>query len=310
MVSTSVLSFQRVHKRFFVGFRRKAVQALDTVTFAVPDGSVTALLGPNGAGKSTALALAVGLLHPDRGDVHIYDAPPGRTPVGYLPEAFRGPPAMTPVRLVSWMARLRGVTPSAARSRAAEALERVGLTRRHWGRPVGKLSRGMQQRVGMAQAIVGMPGLVLLDEPMAGLSPEGRALFHRIVSEERARGATQVLSTHVLDDAQRLCDHVVILRKGRVKVAGALDGLLGPLGTVIVRLQEFPETLRPSLQRLGGKAALHGALWEVTVPSSSRTALLDALRVAGVSPLQVEDQPATLRDLYDAHRPPGEGAAA
>jgi ABC-2 type transport system ATP-binding protein len=202
--------------------------AVEEVSLTVGRGEVVGLLGPNGAGKTTVIKMLLGLVRPDAGEVLLLGRP-GREPgararVGYLPELFRYQPWLSAAEVLTLHVRLAGVAVPEADRR--ECLAVVGLADRARDR-VGGFSKGMQQRLGLAVALVASPELVVLDEPTSALDPVGRADVRDLVLELKARGVAVLLNSHLLGEVERVCDRVVILDKGRVAAAGSLPELLG-----------------------------------------------------------------------------------
>ena len=202
--------------------------AVDGVSFTVGRGEVLGLLGPNGAGKTSVIKILLGLVRPDAGEVLLLGRP-GQDPlararVGYLPELFRYQPWLTAAEVLALHVRLAGVAVPAGERR--ECLSLVGLADRAGDR-VGGFSKGMQQRLGLAVALVGRPELVVLDEPTSALDPIGRADVRDLLLSLRARGVAVLLNSHLIGEVERVCDRVVILDKGRVAAAGTLTELLG-----------------------------------------------------------------------------------
>ena len=197
--------------------------ALDSVNFQVNEG-VTGLLGPNGAGKSTAIKLFLGLIAPTGGSAEVlgsttYGNPDGRTQLGYMPEHECLPSSVTASEFLMYMAQVSGIPPSQARTRAADILRHVGLDEERY-RSIGEYSTGMKQRVKLAQAIVHDPVLVFLDEPTAGLDPDGRQEMLSLVERTaKTFGISVVLSTHLMGDVERTADSIIVLESGAV--AGA-----------------------------------------------------------------------------------------
>ena len=220
------------------------VLALDALDLDVPGGSVFGLLGPNGAGKTTTLRLLVGLARPTRGTVVIDDGridparPDRRLGIGVLDQDPRYYGWMRGRELVEMVARLHGRSPSDARERAAEVLERVGLSDAA-NRRISGYSGGMRQRLGIAQALVDRPRLLVLDEPVSSLDPEGRRDVLALIAELRET-ATVIFSTHVLTDIERICDRVGILDHGRLVTEGPLDALLAQYALPLYRLVPEP----------------------------------------------------------------------
>jgi ABC-2 type transport system ATP-binding protein len=210
--------------------------ALDGIDLTVGEGELVGLLGPNGAGKTTVGKLLLGLARATSGGGTVLGAPLGdraaRRRIGYLPELFRYQPWLRAREVVDLHAELAGL-PRATRTQAVTAaLERVDLTARA-GDTVGTFSKGMQQRLGLAVALLGDPALIVLDEPTSALDPVGRAEVRDIVRAARDRGATVILNSHLLTDVERVCDRVVIMDHGRIVASGTLDDILAVDGVRI-----------------------------------------------------------------------------
>ncbi len=203
-------------------------QAVEDVSLEVDRGEIVGLLGPNGAGKTSVIKMLLGLVRPDGGEVMLLGQPgadPGaRTRVGYLPELFRYQPWLSAAEVLALHVRLSGIGVTAKEQRDCLAL--VGLAERTGDR-LGGFSKGMQQRLGLAVALVAGPELVVLDEPTSALDPLGRADVRDIVLELRRRGVAVLLNSHLIGEVERVCDRVVILDRGRVAAAGTLAELLG-----------------------------------------------------------------------------------
>jgi ABC-2 type transport system ATP-binding protein len=202
--------------------------AVDGVSFTVGRGEIVGLLGPNGAGKTSVIKMLLGLVRPDAGEVLLLGRrapdPESRTRVGYLPELFRYQPWLTAAEVLALHARLAGFALSDDGRR--ESLAAVGLADRARDR-VGGFSKGMQQRLGLAVALVARPELVVLDEPTSALDPLGRADVRDLLLALRARGVAVLLNSHLIGEVERVCDRVVILDKGKVAASATLPELLG-----------------------------------------------------------------------------------
>ncbi|RJK94852.1 ABC transporter ATP-binding protein [Vallicoccus soli] len=202
--------------------------AVADVSFTVGRGEVVGLLGPNGAGKTSVIKMLLGLVHPDGGEALLLGRPTAepaaRARVGYLPELFRYQPWLTPAEVLALHVRLAGLAVPEAEQR--ERLATVGLAGRAHDR-LGGFSKGMQQRLGLAVALVARPELVVLDEPTSALDPLGRADVRDVVLALRAQGVAVLLNSHLIGEVERVCDRVVILDRGRVAAAGTLAELLG-----------------------------------------------------------------------------------
>jgi ABC-2 type transport system ATP-binding protein len=207
-------------------YRRRT--AVDDVSFTVGRGEVLGLLGPNGAGKTSVIKILLGLVRPDAGEVLLLGRPGtdplARARVGYLPELFRYQPWLTAAEVLALHIRLAGVEVPAPERR--ECLAMVGLADRAGDR-VGGFSKGMQQRLGLAVALVAHPELVVLDEPTSALDPLGRADVRDLLLSLKERQVAVLLNSHLIGEVERVCDRVVILDKGRIAASGTLPELLG-----------------------------------------------------------------------------------
>lgn len=243
--------------------------ALDGLTLDVPEGRV-GLVGANGAGKTTTFRLILGLARPTEGTVEVEGVdvssdPIGvRSMIGYMPEHDCLPLDQTAADVVSTFAELSGLPARAARNRASDVLDLVGLDEARF-RPIGGFSTGMRQRTKLAQAIVADPKLVLLDEPTAGLDPLGREEMLTLVANLGRFGISVLMATHLLDDVQQVCDHVVMLDGGRLVLAGENDALLERTGLVTVDVGEHGPALVEALAAVGIDASLDEHLVEVTI---------------------------------------------
>jgi ABC-2 type transport system ATP-binding protein len=228
--------------------------ALAGVDLEVAEGELVGLLGPNGAGKSTLVKIACGLVRPSRGRAEVWGAPAGslaaRSALGYLAELFRYPGWARAEEVLELHQRLAGST--GGRAERLELLELVGLEDAR-KRRVETMSKGMQQRLGIAQALVGSPRLLLLDEPTSALDPGGRRDVRALLEELRGRGLAVLLNSHLLSEVELVCDRVAILSKGQVVSAGRPAELARPRGVEVevnggVRM--FPEAAREDAPRI------------------------------------------------------------
>jgi ABC-2 type transport system ATP-binding protein len=203
-------------------------RAVEDVSFEVGSGEIVGLLGPNGAGKTSVIKMLLGLVRPDDGEILLLGQsashPASRARVGYLPELFRYQPWLSAAEVLALHVRLSGIGVSTKEQR--DCLKLVGLAERVGDR-VGGFSKGMQQRLGLAVALVARPELVVLDEPTSALDPLGRADVRDIVLSLKARGVAVLLNSHLIGEVERVCDRVVILDRGRVAASGTLAELLG-----------------------------------------------------------------------------------
>jgi ABC-2 type transport system ATP-binding protein len=250
--------------------------AVEDVSLDVGPGEVVGLLGPNGAGKTTVIKMLLGLVHPDAGEVMLLGRPAAdpaaRTRVGYLPELFRYQTWLSAAEVLSLHVRLSGVDVTARKQH--ECLSLVGLSERADDR-VGGFSKGMQQRLGLAVALVTEPELVVLDEPTSALDPLGRADVRDIVLGLRSRGVAVLLNSHLIGEVERVCDRVVVLDRGRVAASGSLAELLGQ-GEIRLRLTDLSAA---ALSRLNttGSTEQEGEWFTVALPPDSDAMTVPAL---------------------------------
>lgn len=245
-MTSPVLLYEHVTKDYRVGFRRRRLRALSDFSLAVQQGEIFGFLGPNGAGKTTAIHLAMGFMRPTSGHGRMLGLEFGdaatRARVGFLAEnlALHN---RTVSELIEFYARLNNV-PEPRRA-AAKAIERLGLTEMG-NRITMKLSRGMQQRVGLAQAIVNNPDLLILDEPTSALDPVARVMVRELLLELKRAGKTVFVSSHLLSEVEAVCDRIAILRTGELVRVGTISELLenADRSSVVaqgIRKETFPE---------------------------------------------------------------------
>ncbi|MEZ4403778.1 MAG: ATP-binding cassette domain-containing protein [Kofleriaceae bacterium] len=240
--------------------------AVDDVSFEVPAGVIYGVLGPNGAGKSTTLRMMNDIIAPDAGTIELLDGQhPGRAVaarIGYLPEERGLYPKMPVAEMIGFMGELRGLTGGEARRRAGAWLERLGLTQ--WARnKVQDLSKGMQQKVQFAAALIHEPELVILDEPWSGLDPINADVLREVVHELRASGKTVLFSTHQMEQAEKICEHVCIIARGK-KV---LDGRLAEVKRAAAEEGRVALGFAAAADRVAGEATLAaGTLGAVRPP--------------------------------------------
>jgi ABC-2 type transport system ATP-binding protein len=253
--------------------------ALDDLSVEIPRGRI-GLVGANGAGKTTTFRILLGLAHPTAGKVEVCGIDVGKDPIGvrarlgYMPEHDCLPLDQSAADVVATFGELSGLPARAARQRASDILDLVGLDEARF-RPIGEFSTGMRQRAKLAQAIVSDPELVLLDEPTAGLDPIGREEMLALVARLGSFGISVLMATHLLDDVQKVCDHVVMINAGKLVVAGATDSLLERTGTVTVDVGVHHQALLDALQRTNLRSTGVDDLVEVDIDGDEH---LDELR--------------------------------
>lgn len=217
--ASDALTVVDLHKSFRSGFLKRHIRGIEGVSFSVAKGTVFALIGHNGAGKTTTINCILDLVHPDRGEVRIMGQDhrhcASRTRVGYLPERPYFFEHLSGRELLAFYADLLGLPRAVRRERIDQVLARTGMTHAATRR-LKKLSKGMLQRIGLAQALLGEPDLLILDEPMSGLDPMGRREVRELLLELKAQGKTIILSSHIVPDVEAIADSVGILREGRL----------------------------------------------------------------------------------------------
>ena len=277
--------------------RRPALVELD---LEVHRGEILGYVGPNGSGKTTTLKILTGLLRPDAGQAWIWGAPIGsresRRRLGYLPEQPYLYDYLTPAEYLDYAGRLFGMTAAQRRSRTADLLALVGLE--HAAKlPLRRFSKGMLQRAGLAQALVNDPSLLILDEPMSGLDPVGRRLVRDLIADQRRAGKTVLFSTHILSDAETLCDRVALLRGGRLLEVGPLGDLLridvAHLEVLVTGIAEGAPGLEAAerVERVGERLRLE-------VAEGRLGAVVAAAEAAGGKVLLVQPVRQTLEDYF------------
>ena len=232
---TNIIEIENLSKEYKTGFwKKKKVLALDGLSLQVNSGQIFGFLGGNGAGKTTTIKILMGLLFPTSGtakilgrdisDVKMHAA------IGYCPENPYFYDYLTARELMNYFGELFGLDAEKRKQKTAELLTRVGLEEKDWNKQLRKFSKGMLQRVGLAQSLVNDPQIVFLDEPMSGLDPMGRREIRELIADLRQSGTTVFMSTHILSDIEALCDEVAILRGGKLVATGSLDDLLNKSG--------------------------------------------------------------------------------
>jgi len=297
-----ILRTEGLSKTFDVGIlRRRRVHAVEDVTLSVEEGEIFGFVGPNGAGKTTTIKMLMGLIHPTAGKAFIFDAPiPSRASkrrIGYLPEHPAWYDFLTGREALRFFARLSGVPAGLREQRCGELLELVGLTAAA-DRQIRKYSKGMQQRLGIAQALVGDPAFVVLDEPMSGLDPIGRKEVRDLILELRRRGKTVFFSTHILPDVETLCDRVGMVFEGRLRDVGRLGELLSGNVRAVELSAIAPAGAREALSR-GAKVNEEGDRLTVTfADEGAADAAVRGLLAAGGTLLSLTRHRETLEDFF------------
>lgn len=301
-ISMAAIETFGLEKSYRVGFWRSATRvALRPLTLAVNEGEIFGYLGPNGAGKTTTLKLLMGLVFPTAGSARILgmelNDPRMKAQIGFLPEQPYFYDYLTATELLEYYAQLSGVPGRERRSRAQAVLARVGLA--DIGRlQLRKFSKGMLQRVGIAQAIVHDPKLVFLDEPMSGLDPIGRREVRDLIQSLKDEGRTVFFSTHILSDAEALCDRVAVLYKGELRGVGVVAELASRQ-TGKVELIFNGSVAAPELRSLGADCLVTADTVRAMLPEAQLDTALETLRqIAAAKLISVTPVRSTLEDYF------------
>jgi ABC-2 type transport system ATP-binding protein len=305
---THAVEIQNLTKDYEVGFlRKRKVRALDGLSLTVGRGEIFGFLGANGAGKTTTLKLLMRLMYPTAGGARIL----GRdiadasmhARIGYLPEHPYFYDYLTAREFLEYCAELFGFARGERRRRASDLLARVRLDEKSWDKQLRKFSKGMLQRVGLAQALVNDPSVVFLDEPMSGLDPIGRREVRDLIAAQRASGTTVFLCSHILSDIEVLCDRAAILRRGRLAHVGRLEELRDAGGErameVVVSCEDAARLEQALAGFQGARVTATPGGARVEVPSESEVdGALRAARAAGARLVAVHPVGNALEELF------------
>ena len=306
---TYVVEIENLAKDYETGFlKKKKVRALDRLTLNVEAGQIFGFLGGNGAGKTTTIKILMGLLFPTEGTAKILGHDISRVKmhrsIGYCPENPYFYDYLTARELMNYFGELFGISKTERGARTEQLLSRVGLEQKSWDRQLRKFSKGMLQRVGLAQSLINDPSIVFLDEPMSGLDPIGRREIREMISDLRDEGKTVFMSTHILSDIEALCDQVAILRGGKLAAKGRLSDLLSSTAEdrgFEISTNANEEKLKPALANLNGSAIIRPRAGGVVVSVRSETDIdnvMLGIRQAGGKLIAIEPVKQSLEELF------------
>jgi len=285
-----VLDIRNVSKRYY------NIVALKDVSFIVPEGSVMGVLGPNGAGKSTLFKLIAGILYPDSGKILPMG---GKWPsIGYKPETIHLPNRLKVSDYLKTTAGLSGFTGTQAKREVANVLEQVNLLNKADNK-IGDLSKGMRQRVGMAQAILGNPQLLLLDEPSSGLDPEGQIVMREHIRALSASGKTILLNSHQLEEVKDVCTHVIIMDRGQVRYENNMAVALADKNKLFIRVDRDLLPIKDEIESIHPGIQVEGS--EVVIAPDAipmRRHILTILLSNHYDVVKVGERGATLQEIY------------
>jgi len=297
----AIISVRGLEKRFRRGLFSKPFPALQGVSLEVGRGMVFGLLGPNGAGKTTFIKILLGLVRRWQGQALLFGQPAGlastRRRVGYLPESHRLPGHLTGRQVLELSGMYSGRSPEWLDVRISNWIERVGMKKAS-RRKLREYSKGMQQRIGLAQALVHEPELVFLDEPTDGVDPVGRAVIREIVKELKGKGVTVFINSHLLMEVERVCDHIVIMSKGRIIREGTIEELTPNTGRVSFAVEASDRDLESLADGLGSGFRRTDGGFEIDLDPGQQNALIDRLRSAKVGIAGIARRKLTLEDTF------------
>lgn len=300
-MSGTAIEFRGVSKIYQRIFSDERVEALSDVSFDVNAGEVCAFLGPNGAGKTTSISMLMGFHFPNSGTIRVLGFEPGdvraKEQIGFLPENFAFYRYLTGPKLLRLHRALAGRTASGDESLIAGLLAKVKLNG-YEKLKIGKYSRGMVQRLGIAQALLCNPQLVILDEPTSGLDPAGRREVLQLLAALKAEGKTIFLSSHILPEVEQICDRVIIIDRGKLIRTGALNTMLGDGTRVDMVVDRVPPELE---QAFAGRGAAfekgpHGV--RISLEASLKREIAEALWAAGCDLVSMNPVRSTLEELF------------
>ena len=302
---TTVIEIDNLTKDYETGFwRKRKVRALDGLTLSVEGGQIFGFLGANGAGKTTTLKLLMRLIYPTAGTARILTRDIGdvamHARIGYLPENPYFYDYLTAREFLTYCGELFGQDRSTRERRTKELLTRVNLEEKAWGRQLRKFSKGMLQRVGLAQALVNDPEIVFLDEPMSGLDPVGRREVRDLIASLRTQGKTVFMCSHILADIEVLCDSVAILKSGRLAHAGSLEELRRREASTVevIAAGADAEALKQHLDNGATVTSTASGLRIEVADEKDVDAVLAALRQANGKLVSVQPVKQSLEELF------------
>jgi len=298
-MAPAALEVLSLSKSYRSGLRRPPRRALEGLSFAIPEGAVMGLLGPNGAGKTTTLKIIMDFIPPDAGEVRILGRPwrdaEARRQVGFLPEQPYFQYYLTPRGLLRHFGRLLGIPRDKAEARIAHLLNLVGLGE-EGDLQLSRFSRGMLQRLGIAQALLNRPRLLVLDEPSGGLDPLGMVEVRKILQDVKSQGTTILFSSHQLSEVEEVCDHLCIIDRGREVAQGSMQELLGREESYEVTLKERLEASLPGGEELSWEWVLPGR--RVRFPARMLNDSLQVLARGGAVVEEVRPVHLTLEEFF------------
>ncbi|HLZ13981.1 MAG TPA: ABC transporter ATP-binding protein [Candidatus Acidoferrum sp.] len=298
---TAAIEFEGVTKVYRRGWGGQEVPALTQVSFAVNSGEVCAFLGPNGAGKTTSISILMGFHAADGGAARVLGYEPGdvraKRQIGFVPENFAFYKHLNAVKLLRFHAALAGVALGETDARIADLLGKVKLSG-YETLKIGKYSRGMVQRLGIAQALLGDPQLLIMDEPTSGLDPAGRKEVRDLILALKAAGKTIFLSSHLLSEVEQICDKAIIINRGRLVREGTMQNLLTTGDKAEVVADRIPPEIAVRLDEWGATTEQMPNGVKILLPLLRKREAVEALWAAGADVVSLQPLKSSLEELY------------
>jgi ABC-2 type transport system ATP-binding protein len=300
-VAEPAIEFVRLSKTYQKRFTGPRVEALSEISFQVARGEICGFLGPNGAGKTTSMNILMGFVHADQGQSRVLGYAPGdvraKERIGFLPENFAFYRHLDAAHLLRFHLRLSGRRVGDGGALIAALLAKVQLDG-YKNLKIGKYSRGMVQRVGIAQALLGDPDLLVLDEPTSGLDPAGRKEVRDLFLALKAEGKTIFLSSHVLSEVEHVCDRVIIINRGRVVRTGALQEMLTGGDRVEIVVDQLPEGLEQGVKQMGASVDRQPSHVRIIAGSDKKRRLAEMLWAGGCDLISLSPMKSSLEEIF------------
>jgi ABC-2 type transport system ATP-binding protein len=300
-LANPAIEFRNVTKVYRRRLAGQEISALHDVSFDVFAGEVCAFLGPNGAGKTTSISILMGFLFADSGEIRVLGYGPGdvraKQQIGFLPENFAFYKYLNAVKLLRFHFALSGGKPDDAEKVIPELLSAVKL-QGYESLKIGKYSRGMVQRLGIAQALLSNPQLIVLDEPTSGLDPAGRKEVRDLISSLKAAGKTVFLSSHILSEVEQICDRAIIIDRGHMVRAGTMDELLGSGGRVEILANQLPEQMELAFLEWGATIERGAHRVRIAIDTARKRQVTETLWAADCDVISITPMRSSLEELF------------
>ena len=300
----AAIDIKNLYKQYPVPLKREAVNAVDDLTINIEEGEIFGFLGANGAGKTTTIKILLGLIYPTQGEASVLGKPAGdietKHQIAYLPESPYFYEHMTAEEVVTFYAQLFGMKKEDAKKKAAELVDFVGLgSKSDRGKRISEFSKGMRQRVGIAQSLINNPKLLFYDEPTSGLDAIARRDIRDLMLQLKEQGKTMFLSSHQLEDVEKVCHRVSVIHKGKLRVIGFVDELLAgervdiTVSGATARFNEKLKTIAPEANVVGGAGTIN-----VKDDANLVAQIIDIARAENTRIVAIVPKRRTLEDLF------------